>query len=208
MVRFILLLLLSLCLAACSTTASQAPAPAQVPVAPAQQPSSGGVAAPGIGLPGAAQAIQEVRLRTTRNLADAPKFVNFPVLAPEPAVLTDNSIFQQMAVYVGQLAGSDPNNPVQVGAPLVELLYRGANGFWSVNQGVGGLGDFLWRYPNLGQPGFDPVTVRGQKAWLTTAEGPVAVALYWEEGGKVYIMGGRLARQDYLKLAETMKPAG
>lgn len=204
-----LCLVLLLC-AACSTAATPAPA-APAPVAPAATsaaPAGQTTSAPASGLmiPGApTPEARPVRLRLSQDLAEAPKLINFPVWAPDPSVLGDGSAFAQIAIWEAQRSDSDVNNPVRVGAPLVEMIYRGANGYWIVYQGVGSLNDFKWRFPYFGK-GYDEGTVRGQKAWFSTMEGSNEAALYWEEAGRVIVIGGRYSRPDYIKIAESMKP--
>ena len=205
-----LCLVLVLC-AACSTASAPAPAaplptapPAGItPVAPPGQTTS--APASSLGIPGATPELRVVRPRTSQNLADAPKLIDFPVWAPDPAVLGDSSTFLQMAVYEAHKSDSDINNPVRVGAPVVELLYRGANGPWVVYQGVGSVNDFKWRFPYLGT-GYQEGTVRGQKAWFSTMESGSEAAIYWEEAGRLMVVGGRYSRPDFVKIAESIKP--
>lgn len=191
--------------AACSTTSTQAPA-APAPTArpagitPVLPPSSQNTPLP-------TPEVRVVRPRLSQNLADAPKLVNFPVWAPDPSVLGDGSAFAQIAVYEAQKSDSDINNPVRVGPPVVELLYRGANGYWTVYQGMGSASDFKWRFPYLGNSSyFREGTVHGQKAWFTTLETGSEAAVYWEEAGHLFVVGGRYSPPDFIKIAESIKP--
>lgn len=209
----ICLCLVAVLSAACSTTSTQAPAapasaptsrPAGItPVVPPGQTTS--APASSLAIPGATPELRVVRPRLSQNLADAQKIAGFPVWAPDPAVLGDGSTFLQIALYEAQKSNSDISDPVRVGAPVAEMIYRGANGAWVVYQGVGSVSDFSWRFPYFGK-GYEEGTVRGQKAWFSTVETGSEAALYWEEAGRLFVVGGRYSRPDFIKIAESIKP--
>ncbi|MCW5852303.1 MAG: hypothetical protein KIT87_19675 [Anaerolineae bacterium] len=215
--KFSLRLVMYVCLvafcSACTATATQAPAapaptarPAGVtPAAPSGQTTS--APASSLSIPSATPEVRIARSRLTQNLADAPKLINYPIWVADPSVLGDGSVFVQMAVWEAQKSDSDINNPVRIGLPVVELIYRGANGYWTIYQGMGTASDFKWRFPYLGNSNyFAEGTVRGQKAWLTTVEAGTEAAIYWEEEGRLIVVGGRYSRPDFIKIAESIKP--
>jgi hypothetical protein len=65
--------------------------------------------------------------------------------------------------------------------------------------------DVLWRFPRLKSGGREPVTVRGKQGSIVPVE-KGDDTLYWEEDGRIIVMGGRIDNDKLLKAAEGLQP--